>query len=109
SIIIMDPKTQNVKGVMKMRFIRRLVLVIILIGIIYYIYDTNDFTMDETHEVKEHQKSIREPEKREFEQPSSVLKGDIYGWMGQDSSILKDAFGEPVRKDKSRYGYTWWI
>lgn len=92
-----------------MRFIRMLILFVLIAGVIYYIYDINDFTINEPHEEKEQQKLIRKPEQRDFKKTNDVFKGDIYGWMGQDQSELKDAYGEPVRKDKSIYGFTWWI
>ncbi|WP_181348942.1 CAP domain-containing protein [Thalassobacillus sp. CUG 92003] len=45
-----------------------------------------------------------EPETKEKEEPASQE-----GWMGKTSRELMDTMGEPDRKDKSAYGYTWWV
>ncbi|HLQ71611.1 MAG TPA: CAP-associated domain-containing protein [Bacillota bacterium] len=92
-----------------MQFIRFLIIFILLAGALYYLYDSNDFTNNDTHDVQEQQQTVREPEKRDLKQPSNMLEGDIYGWMNEASSDLREAYGDPVRKDRSQYGYMWWI
>jgi uncharacterized protein YkwD len=37
------------------------------------------------------------------------LEGELFQWIKKDAEALTDAFGEPDRKDKSAYGYTWWV
>lgn len=41
--------------------------------------------------------------------PISELEGELYAWMGKDIEKLTKELGEPVRKDLSSYGYTWWV
>lgn len=35
-------------------------------------------------------------------------KTGVFGWIGESSDVLREEKGEPIRKDLSRYGYTWW-
>lgn len=42
-------------------------------------------------------------------QIEKFMKGDIYSWINKNKNELIDQFGEPLRKDLSAYGYTWWI
>ncbi|WP_186577701.1 CAP domain-containing protein [Aquibacillus kalidii] len=37
------------------------------------------------------------------------FEGDLYEWMDKDTNQLKKELGDPVRKDLSSYGYTWWV
>lgn len=98
------------KGEMAMRVIRILLVCVILAAIIYYVYEVKDFTgNDQDNTAKEHENITRDPESRDLKQPDNRLEGDIYGWMNEDVSDLEDAYGEPVRKDPGRYGYTWWV
>ncbi|MDL4841289.1 CAP domain-containing protein [Aquibacillus rhizosphaerae] len=39
----------------------------------------------------------------------SIIEGEIYNWIGKNSNKLIEILGEPVRKDMSSYGYTWWV
>ncbi|WP_407268105.1 CAP domain-containing protein [Radiobacillus sp. PE A8.2] len=39
----------------------------------------------------------------------SGLNGELYNWIGKDTSFLVEELGEPVRKDLSSYNYVWWI
>ncbi|MGD6871721.1 CAP domain-containing protein [Sutcliffiella horikoshii] len=57
------------------------------------------------------------PEKRQSEEQAFVqsevqMGEDIDGlasFMGEESQILLDKLGEPVRKDLSSYDYEWWV
>lgn len=84
-----------------------MIFVLIAIGI-FYILEINDFTDKGTQEITKQEK-IRKPKEHDLKQNDERLSGDIYDWMGQQSSELEKAYGEPVRKDKSRYGYNWWV
>lgn len=97
-----------------MRFLRTLVFIsFIAIGIFFVIdqFDTSpEEVKDKISNVVKEKKSLLEskvtPEKR---QPEMPLKGDVYQWIGKSSDELIENLGDPLRKDKSAYGYTWWV
>lgn len=33
----------------------------------------------------------------------------LYEWMNQPVDLLQEVYGEPLRKDLSAFGYTWWV
>ncbi|WP_138415055.1 CAP domain-containing protein [Aquibacillus sediminis] len=41
--------------------------------------------------------------------PITGLPGSIYQWIGKTSTDVEKDLGRPIRKDKSPYGYTWWV
>lgn len=96
---------------MKM-FFRICLLFIVFVGIFYYFTEQssqNDAIKE--MEVWSNQNSFVLDEKKA---PSYVIeKGDyeagFFSWIGKDKDHLQASFGEPLRKDASRYGYTWWI
>jgi uncharacterized protein YkwD len=97
-----------------MRLIRFLiVLSLVAIGIFYMVeqFDIpgNEATDKISKKVKEKTNLLENkavPEKRTEEIP---LDGDVYQWVDQSTDKLIASFGEPDRKDKSAYGYTWWV
>lgn len=38
-----------------------------------------------------------------------LLHGDLFKMIGESRAHLKKQQGEPIRKDKTPYGYTWWV
>src|SRR5699024_1078815 len=38
-----------------------------------------------------------------------MLKGDLFQIIGENSDVLEDELGAPVRKDLTPYGYKWWV
>lgn len=54
----------------------------------------------------------RQSEDKAFVQSEIQMNQEIGGlaaFMGEDSQVLLDKLGEPVRKDLSSYDYEWWI
>src|SRR5690625_1473947 len=47
--------------------------------------------------------------KQSDKQLQKFMNGELYSWINKDSANLIDSFGEPLRKDLSAYGYTWWV
>ena len=39
----------------------------------------------------------------------SFLHGDLFHMMGESKEELEKQLGDPVRKDPTPYGYTWWV
>ena len=97
-----------------MRFIRSLIILsLVAIGIFFVLEQFDppaDEAKDKISKVVKEKKNLLEnksvPEKRVEKIP---LDGDIYQWVGQSSDKLIESLGEPERKDKSAYGYTWWV
>lgn len=40
---------------------------------------------------------------------AEILTGELFGLMKEHSNEVLRKYGQPVRKDLSAYGYTWWI
>ncbi|GAB4072328.1 CAP domain-containing protein [Barrientosiimonas marina] len=96
-----------------MRFIRVIVLLVVLAAVGYYVSAQSSIGEDSTttghpHVLEQNKTKIESkevPEKR-----SAVpLEGDIYQWMTKSADELEKKLGEPLRKDLSAYGYERWL
>ncbi|MEI3606746.1 CAP domain-containing protein [Pseudogracilibacillus sp. SE30717A] len=91
---------------------RKLISILIIIGCIvagaYIVLDkdllTKEITLYDSDEELPKLKSNQTSKEMKI-----LLKGDIFDQMDQSSDELIKKFGEPVRKDLTPYGYTWWI
>lgn len=105
-----------------MRFMKRLLLFIIVIGTGYYIVTQTtmipptliDRVKDKTLELmdmNELKKHFQEEENDlpEKEVEKLAIQEDLFSWIGKDPAALEKELGEAVRKDLSPYGYTWWV
>jgi uncharacterized protein YkwD len=96
-----------------MRFIRNLLLLSVIAIAGFYLLEKNDMSPDEkmnsiSETVKEKQEMLKSknvPEKRD----ALSLEGELFQWYEKPTDQLVKKLGEPVRKDPSAYGYTWWI
>ncbi|WP_042223887.1 CAP domain-containing protein [Oceanobacillus manasiensis] len=43
------------------------------------------------------------------EMPVLTNGGELFEWIGKSSEELVEQLGDPIRKDKSAYHYTWWV
>lgn len=97
-----------------MRFFRGLVLFTIVALITFYILDKKDIEPDEAIERISHMITQKKNEIADKSVPENIIanqkfQGEIYQWIGKNTSELLAAIGEPIRKDLSSYGYTWWV
>lgn len=104
---------KNEKEKRIMRFIRNLLLLAVVAVVGFYLLESSETSPKETMQiisdtVKEKQQMIKTKDVPE-DRPDIALEGDIFKWYGKSSEQLKDELGEPVRKDLSAYGYTWWV
>ncbi|API93776.1 CAP domain-containing protein [Virgibacillus pantothenticus] len=96
-----------------MRFIRNLLLLAVVAVVGFYLLESNEISPQETMQtisetVKEKEQLLKTKKVPE-ERPDIALEGDIFQWYGKSSGQLQEELGEPVRKDPSAYGYTWWV
>ncbi|GGB44986.1 hypothetical protein F3157_06795 [Virgibacillus dakarensis] len=97
-----------------MRLIRTiLILFLLALGAFYLLEKHNISPKEAVHDignVLEEKKSMLEsksvPEKK---LPKITLKGDLFLWVGKSSGELTKSLGDPLRIDKSAYGYDWWV
>lgn len=97
-----------------MRFIRTLFLISLIAIGIFFLFDQFDGSTDEVTDkisnvVKEKKNLLESKVMPEERQPEMPLKGDVYQWIGKSSDELTETLGDPIRKDDSAYGYTWWV
>ncbi|MHA6251406.1 CAP domain-containing protein [Oceanobacillus sp. CAU 1775] len=94
-----------------MRKIRNL-LVITIIGLVgLYLWNQSevDFQGVIQSEVIEKMNDLQSktsPDSNFYKVP---LEGDVYEWMGSTEEELIQTYGEPVRVDRSAYGYEWFV
>lgn len=94
-----------------MRKIRNLLLLFLLVFAVYSIFTGSEAEKDPT--LEKTQKSLLKTKNKKEEQTSVdgalSVEGDLYSWIGKTDSELIQAYGNPVRKDLSAYGYDWWV
>lgn len=101
---------------------RRLLLLMIVIGSGYYILtqttmvpsDLVDTVKEKANDLidmdeikKQVQQEANDPPEHEVEK--LAIGEDLFSWIGKSPAALEDELGEAVRKDLSPYGYTWWV
>lgn len=96
-----------------MRFIR-ILLVLLLVAIVgFYFIERADSTADTSTKnisntvIKERDSLLKS--KVVPKRPVITDGGEIFQWIGKNPEVLIEQLGEPVRKDKSAYNYTWWV
>lgn len=97
-----------------MRVIRSLLILILLVIGGYYFLQQNDMSTEEAIDniskvLKQKKNMLETKEVPEGKQQSIPLEGDVFQWVGKSSDELVQALGDPLRKDLSAYGYTWWV
>lgn len=94
---------------MRLRFFIVILLFLISFFIINESNLLNDWSIKKwTHTLPKESK-IKNKDVPEERMLSKTFKGDLFKWMGKPSKQLINQMGEPLRKDLSAYGYTWWI
>lgn len=85
------------------------VIAIALIGGIY-VYHVNDGFFKATNDDKNiAHEAIKDDLVQNKNKLPDNITGNLFSMMNQTSEQLIATYGEPLRKDKSAYGYTWWI
>ncbi|WLV25661.1 CAP domain-containing protein [Aciduricibacillus chroicocephali] len=93
-----------------MRKIRNLLLIFLVIFAAYSILTSNNAEKKETMNRAEKIITNTNSEKNLQTGAGTIpLKGDLYKWIGKKDSDLLKAYGKPLRKDLSAYGYKWWV
>lgn len=97
-----------------MRIIRNLLLIVLVVGGGYYLLEHTDILPVETGENFSKISEPKESKLKKKEAPEENLlagneESDIFRWIGVSADEVVEKLGEPVRKDLSAYGYTWWV
>ncbi|WP_164669118.1 CAP domain-containing protein [Virgibacillus doumboii] len=96
-----------------MRLTRILVLLCLVIIGGYFFLEKNNFTpghaIDDFSRVFEEKKNTLETKQVPEKRTTVPLDGDLFQWVNKTADDVTEAFGEPVRKDKSAYGYDWLV
>ncbi|MGM8364247.1 CAP domain-containing protein [Virgibacillus sp. W0181] len=97
-----------------MRMIQLIVLVALLLFGGYFIIQQDYFSNDSKHSAEHLQSTLDKQQTKTKQVPSpkqtkGLMEGDLFTWVGKSSSELTEAFDKPDRKDKSAYGYKWWV
>ncbi|WP_330948438.1 CAP domain-containing protein [Virgibacillus sp. MG-45] len=96
-----------------MRLLRRLLLVLLLIGALFYVADKYVVDSNSLHKIsqviKEKKNVIQTKTAPEKQLLSDRYGGDLFQWIGKTTKELEGKLGTPIRKDLSSYGYTWWV
>lgn len=109
-----------------MKVFSRVVLLALIVGGSYYFLEKNDVTLNET--IQEVEETYPMEEDISTGKPSSGKLADgksvtlkeqkpetveveegLRGYIGEKSDVLIEAYGEPIRRDPSSYGYESWI
>ncbi len=92
-----------------MRKFISILLIIVCIGIgVYYLWD-KDILSKEMALYESHEELPKLKSNQTSKEMKVLLKGDLFAQMNKSSKELIKKFGEPLRKDVTPYGYTWWI
>src|SRR5699024_8216735 len=91
-----------------MRKILSLMVVVILITVgAIMIIGQNQFVKIPNEELKEAVPILQS--KQAEKQLKSHMQPDLFSWINKNTDSLIKEYGEPLRKDVSAYGYTWWV
>src|SRR5699024_6966524 len=82
------------------------VVILITVGTIMII-GQDQFVKIPNKELKEAIPMLKS--KQAEKQLKSHMQGELFTWINKDTDSLIKEYGEPLRKDVSAYGYTWWI
>lgn len=75
-------------------------VVIFLSILVYVMNDIHHFSEQEMPQIETEQ---------EIKKQAIEFDDSVFSLMNKNTDDIKDLLGEPVRKDPSAYGYTWWI
>ncbi|GAB3068105.1 CAP domain-containing protein [Virgibacillus ainsalahensis] len=97
-----------------MRFIRNLLILTLLAFGSFYVLEQNNMSPEEaidniSNVVKKKKSELETKVAPEKEQINMPLEGSLFQWIGKSPEELIQTMGEPQRKDRSAYGYTWWV
>lgn len=94
-----------------MRKFRALLIIILVIGIGIYLFFEKDYVNESIDQliINEESELPQLKSMQESKEMKHLLRGDIFSLMDKNASEVESELGEPVRKDLTPYGYTWWI
>lgn len=94
-----------------MRKFTSFVVFVFLIGLVMYIIINNE-NIDESIDEKMISEREELPQLKTSQEKKGLkdlFKGDVFSFIDMTDNEVLEELGEPLRKDLSPYGYTWWI
>lgn len=97
-----------------MRVLKLIIVVAIIITGSYFIVQNINLLNDskessENFQSAQKKQKIKTKQVPDAKETKGLITGELYDWIGKSAGSLTDSFDKPVRKDKSAYGYTWWV
>lgn len=90
-----------------MRKVLFILMLFFILGIgFYFVGNVTDFSTTDIIDKADVPQLMTKQTKKD---KKDLLHGDLYSMMGKSKDELEKQLGKPVRKDKTPYGYTWWV
>jgi len=103
----------NEFGRQPMRMIRFTLFILFVLAMIAIVVQENHLLNDSSIKKGSHiiprESMLKGKNIPDVRKLSDEFNGDLFKWMGKTPQSLLNELGDPVRKDLSAYGYTWWI
>jgi len=90
---------------MRKTIIGLLVLTMLSVAI-FYVMEVSDFSTSDLIEKSDVPQLMTQQTEKE---KKDLLHGDLFHMIGESEEVLEEEIGKPERKDKTPYGYTWWV
>lgn len=93
------------------KFTAFIIIFLIFLGVLFYVGFEKDYVSESidnfvTNGPRDLPKLKASEEKKELKQ---LLHGELVSLIDKTSDEVDSTLGEPIRKDLTPYGYTWWI
>ncbi|WP_239984582.1 CAP domain-containing protein [Lentibacillus sediminis] len=96
-----------------MGYLRTLLIAILLAAAAFYLLEKStereEASSSGREELQEKQSQLKSKTAPDMTKNNVPMKGDLYQWIGKSADVVTEELGEPSRRDKSAYGYTWWV
>src|SRR5699024_8771920 len=80
-----------------------IIIITMTIFVVLFIYLINDVDYFENIDMPKIET------KQEIKQVAVEFNDSVFSLMNKTSEEITELLGEPIRKDKTAYGYTWWV
>lgn len=87
----------------------KILLLIGSIAVLTIVFFINNSTLKSNESVMEKENQLETKQIPHKKVLSEQFTGPIFDMIGKSTNELEEEFGDPIRKDKSAYGYVWWV
>lgn len=94
-----------------MRKLSSYIIILALVTIGIYVYIEKQFVQNPLDPLVQNEKSElpKIKSRQETKEIKELIEGDLFSLIEKSDKEVKEKLGEPLRKDPTPYGYTWWI